>query len=70
MDGFIHQVKEVKKNDKMRQKQVEEQELSFLRFSNDEIKLPLEKVISQMEKFLQSKNKTLIRKALQLKSPV
>lgn len=36
----------------MRQKQVEEQELSFLRFSNDEIKLPLEKVISQMEKFL------------------
>ncbi|MGN6165935.1 MAG: DUF559 domain-containing protein [Flavisolibacter sp.] len=35
----IHQVQEVKNNDEQRQKQLEEQGLVFLRFTNNEIKL-------------------------------
>ena len=57
VDGSIHQVQEIKRNDEQRQKQLEEQGLSFLRFTNNELKLHSEKVIQQIEAYLQSKIK-------------
>jgi very-short-patch-repair endonuclease len=47
----------LKRNDEQRQKQLEEQGLSFLRFTNNKIKLQLEKVTQQIEACLQSKIK-------------
>jgi imidazole glycerol-phosphate synthase subunit HisF len=35
VDGSIHNVEEVKENDEVRQRQLEKEDLSFLRFSND-----------------------------------
>ena len=57
VDGSIHQVEEVKNSDEQRQKQLEGQGLSFIRSTNNEIKLQLEKVIQQIEAYLQSKIK-------------
>ena len=39
VDGSIHQLEEVKQNDQERQKQLENEGLSFLRFSNNELRL-------------------------------
>jgi imidazole glycerol-phosphate synthase subunit HisF len=58
-DGSIHEKKEVKQNDAERQKQLEESGLTFLRFTNNEIKLQPEKVIHQIEQRLQSKIRPL-----------
>ena len=55
VDGSIHMREEVKNNDEQRQKQLEEQGLVFLRFTNNEIRLHSEKVIQQIEIYLQSK---------------
>ena len=55
VDGSIHNVEEVKENDKMRQKQLESEGLFFLRFSNDEIRLKPEGVIQRIETFLKGK---------------
>ncbi|MGN6163632.1 MAG: endonuclease domain-containing protein [Flavisolibacter sp.] len=55
VDGSIHMQEEVKNNYEQRQKQLEEQGLVFLRFTNSEIKLHLEKVIQQIEIYLRSK---------------
>ena len=49
VDGSIHQ----KENDEIRQKQLEEGGLSFIRFTNDQIILRLEGVIQQIESHLQ-----------------
>ncbi len=46
IDGSIHSLEEVKKNDITRQKSLEENGILFLRFSNQQIKHELEKVIS------------------------
>ena len=55
VDGSIHEKEEVKQNDIERQQQLEQQGLTFLRFTNNEIKLQPEKVIQKIEKYLQSK---------------
>jgi very-short-patch-repair endonuclease len=53
----LHDIEEVKQNDQIRQQQLEQEGLSFLRFSNDEIKLKLERVIQQIETYLKEKTK-------------
>ena len=52
VDGSIHNLDEVNQNDMVRQKQLEQEGLTFLRFSNDEIKLKPEEVIHKIETFL------------------
>jgi len=53
VDGSIHQKEDVKENDEIRQRQLEEEGLSFIRFTNDQIILRLEGVIQQIESYLQ-----------------
>ena len=60
VDGSIHKLKEVKANDEIRQKQLEQEGLSFLRFTNEEVKLKSEEVIYKIETYL--KEKVEIRK--------
>jgi very-short-patch-repair endonuclease len=57
VDGSIHYSDEVRQNDEIRQKQLEQEGLTFLRFSNDEIRLKPEGVIHQIEAFLKEKLK-------------
>jgi very-short-patch-repair endonuclease len=45
----------VKENDQVRQSQLEKESITFLRFSNDEIRLKPEGVIQQIETFLKGK---------------
>ena len=58
VDGSIHNVEEVKENDLIRQQQLEREGLTFLRFSNDEVKLKPEEVFQQIETFLKENLKT------------
>jgi very-short-patch-repair endonuclease len=58
VDGSVHQQEDVKENDAIRQKQLEEAGLSFLRFTNDQIILRLEGVIQQIESYLQRQLET------------
>jgi very-short-patch-repair endonuclease len=44
VDGSIHDEKEVKQNDEIRQKHLEEDNLTVLRFTNDDIRINLEKL--------------------------
>ena len=55
VDGSIHNIDEVKQNDEIRQRQLEEDGITFLRFSNNEIKIQPEEVIYQIETFLKGK---------------
>ena len=55
VDGSIHNLDEVKENDEIRQKQLEQEGLTFLRFSNNDIKLKPEDVISKIETLLKGK---------------
>ncbi len=55
VDGSIHNVTEVKQNDQIRQQQLEQEGLIFLRFTNDEIKLKPEDVIQVIETLLKGK---------------
>ena len=55
VDGSIHDIEEIKQNDEVRQKQLEQEGLVFLRFSNDEVRLTLDKVILQIETYLKEK---------------
>src|SRR5690242_20200790 len=55
VDGSIHQLEEVKQNDEIRQQQLEQEGLSFLRFTNEEIKLKSEEVICKIETYLKGK---------------
>ena len=52
VDGSIHNEEEIKKNDVIRQKHLEDDKLVVLRFTNDQIKLNKEDVIKQIEKHL------------------
>jgi cyclase len=61
VDGPIHQLDEIKQNDEERQRRLESEGLTFLRFSNDQITLTPEEVIHQTETYL--KEKTEIKKA-------
>jgi cyclase len=55
VDGSIHNIEEVKENDEIRQKQLEQNCINFLRLSNDEIRLKPEEVIQQIETYLKGK---------------
>jgi cyclase len=55
VDGSIHNIEEVKENDEIRQKQLEQNCINFLRLSNDEIRLEPEEVIQQIETYLKGK---------------
>ena len=68
VDGSIHDVDEVKQNDEIRQQQLEKDGLTFLRFSNDEIRLKSEEVIQQIEIFLKGNLKQI--STLAPKSPL
>lgn len=58
VDGSVHEVEEEKENDQIRQKQLEKENLCFLRFSNNEIIQEPEKVIQKIETFLRRKTET------------
>ena len=58
VDGSIHGVEKVKENDHVRQHQLEQEGITFLRFTNNEIKLRQEEVIHQIDSFLKEKLKT------------
>ena len=53
VDGSIHNEEEIKRNDEIRQKQLESDKLIVLRFTNDEVRLNKEEVISKIENYLQ-----------------
>ena len=55
VDGSVHDIEEVKANDKIRQQHLENEGLVFLRFSNNEIRLNSEEAIQQIETFLKGK---------------
>jgi very-short-patch-repair endonuclease len=52
VDGSIHKLDEVKEKDDCRQKQLEQEGLNFLRFSNEDIITKPELVIQQIENAL------------------
>ena len=55
VDGSIHNIDEVKEKDEIRQKQLEEEGITFLRLTNDQIRLKPEEIIQQIESYLQGK---------------
>ena len=55
VDGSIHDVKDIKRNDEIRQQQLEQDDLAFLRFSNDEVRLKPEEVVQKIETFSKGK---------------
>ena len=57
VDGSIHEVEEVKENDDRRQKELEKEGLTLIRFTNNEIKLRAEEVIEKTEIYLKEKIK-------------
>jgi very-short-patch-repair endonuclease len=56
LDGSIHDPEEVKQNDEIRQRQLEQDGFTFLRFSNQEIKSNSEQVFQKIETFLRDKD--------------
>ena len=52
VDGSIHNKEKVKQNDTIRQLQMEQAGVNFIRFTNEEIKLKRENVICQIETYL------------------
>lgn len=58
VDGSVHELEEVKQKDELRQKQLEQEGLTFLRFTNNEIRLQPETVIKQIENCLKEKSET------------
>ena len=59
VDGSIHTLDEVKDNDKIRQKHLEKDLITVLRFENKQIENNLEKVISVIEDFLRKRKNEL-----------
>jgi imidazole glycerol-phosphate synthase subunit HisF len=55
VDGSIHELQEVKENDQTRQQLLENEGLSFLRFSNKEMTLKPEDVILRIETYLKER---------------
>ena len=55
VDGSIHELEEVKRNDEARQKILEEDGITVIRFSNENLKLHPEIVIQKLETFLNEK---------------
>jgi imidazole glycerol-phosphate synthase subunit HisF len=52
VDGSIHNEEEIKRNDEIRQKDLENDKLCVIRFTNDELRLHKDKVITRIEKHL------------------
>ena len=52
VDGCIHNLSEIKINDEKRQLVLQQEGLTVLRFTNDQIENELENVIKQIENFL------------------
>ena len=57
IDGSIHNLIEVKENDMKRQKDLEDLHLRVLRFTNNQVKLEIEKVISKISHYINELNK-------------
>ncbi len=55
VDGGIHMDVEVQKRDRERQKYLESEGISFLRFTNDDVETRMERVIERIEEFIQAK---------------
>lgn len=52
VDGSIHNEEEIKRNDEIRQKDLENDKLCVIPFTNDELRLHKDKVITRIEKHL------------------
>src|SRR4051794_25780614 len=52
VDGSIHNLPEVKNNDAIRQKRLEDQGLTFIRFTNEQIIKGLAEVIRAIENYI------------------
>jgi very-short-patch-repair endonuclease len=55
VDGSIHQLEEVNKNDKIRQKALEEAGFTVLRFTNEEVLKNINAVCSYLEDWIEKK---------------
>src|SRR5215216_1926174 len=55
VDGSIHLAEDVKLNDERRQKHLEENGLTVMRFTNEKIIASLEEVINRIEEFISKK---------------
>ncbi len=58
VDGSIHNIDEVKEKDEIRQKQLEEEGITFLRLTDDQIRLKPEEIVQQIETYLKGKLQT------------
>jgi cyclase len=56
IDGSIHDLEDVKRNDIKRQRDLENLKLTVLRFTNNQIKLEIEKVINEISEFINKSN--------------
>ena len=70
VDGSIHEKEDVKQNDEIRQKHLEEHGLTVLRFKNDEIEFTPEIVITRIEHYLTLKASLNSKKQDEPKSPL
>jgi very-short-patch-repair endonuclease len=55
VDGSIHELEEVSKNDKIRQKALEEAGFTVLRFTNEEVLKDIHSVYSYLEDWIEKK---------------
>ena len=53
IDGSVHQLEEVKRNDKVRQQHLENLGIKVIRFTNNDVMHNLENVLSQIKQTLQ-----------------
>ena len=70
VDGSIHEKEDVKQNDEIRQKQLEEHGITVLRFTNEEIERKPETVIAKIEHHLALKTSLHSKKQDAPKSPL
>ena len=59
IDGSIHELETVKVNDVKRQKDLEGLNLTVLRFTNNQIKLEIEKSINEISEFINKINRSI-----------
>jgi len=54
LDGSIHELTEVKENDKIREEELRDLGLRILRFTNDDVTLNLQGTLKKIEQFINS----------------
>lgn len=59
VDGSIHELEEVRKNDEQRQKELEEAGFTVLRFTNNEVLTNIQWVHSCLEEWIEKKLSSL-----------